>query len=213
MNNAKKLICVICLIQIILFSCVTSGELKFNSEEWKSSNDGIYANTRFKMVDNIIRSKILLGKTLEEVIILLGEYDFIFDTNHIRYSLGLKPYSVSILFTGEKVLDIELTDGKVTRVKKNNEYNYPKKDFNKYDWEEYAGARFTMSEDIINKNMLIGKTREEVIELLGEKECTIGDYFIKYYLGFASYYLSIDPQILYITFENDKVIKVIQYES
>jgi hypothetical protein len=125
----------------------------------------------------------------------------------------LKPYSITILFTGEKVLDIELIGGKVVRVRKNNEYNYPKKDFNKYDWEEYIEARFTMSEYIINKKILIGKTREEVVELLGENGYVIGNYFIKYYLGFAPYYLSIDPQILYITFENDRVIKVIQYES
>jgi hypothetical protein len=63
MKNEKKSICIISLLQIILFSCVTSGELKFNSEEWKSSKGGIYTNTRYKMIDSIIRSKILLGET------------------------------------------------------------------------------------------------------------------------------------------------------
>lgn len=45
---------------------------------------------------------------------------------------------------------------------------YPNIDFNKQKWDENQEKRYKMSKDIIKSEMLIGKTKEEVIELLGK---------------------------------------------
>ncbi len=70
-----------------------------------------------------------------------------------------------------------------------------------------------MSKDIINSKMLIGKTKSEVIELLGNDFSTYDDNHIIYDLGFVPGLLTIDPDILDIYFNEDKVIRVEQHEE
>jgi hypothetical protein len=210
-----KQIYLIFIVLILCASCTTSNRLVFNSEDWRINNELSSRIIRYKMVDNIIKTKLLIGKTLYEVINILGNYDIIFDNNHIRYTLGTNPNSIIAFTKGFSVLDIELENDIVINAKKNGEFNYIKKKFNKHDWELFVESRFTMSEDIIKINLLIGKTMEEVIEILGDKECIIREDigYIRYYLGFVPRLFAIDPDVLGITFENGKVTKVVQYET
>ncbi len=67
-----------------------------------------------------------------------------------------------------------------------------------------------MSEDIIDSKMLIGKTKEEIIELLGQNFYSISENHIAFELGFIPRLINIDPDALNIYFENEKVIKVEQ---
>jgi hypothetical protein len=203
------------MVLIICTSCTTSNKLVFNSEDWKINNEFSSKIIRYKMIDNIIKTKLLIGKTLYEVINILGDYDFIFDNNHIRYTLGTNPDSIISLLKGFSVLDIELENNIVISVKKNSEFNYIKKIFNKSDWELFVESRFTMSENIIKSKLLIGKTMDEVIELLGDKECIIREDigYIEFYLGFVPRLFAIDPHVLGLIFENGKVIKVVQRET
>ena len=90
---------------------------------------------------------------------------------------------------------------------------YPKKDFNKEKWDTNIEQRYEMSKDIIKSEMLIGKTKEEVIEILGQDYYEGGKDIIYYYLGFVPALFNIDPDILDIYFENGKVIKVSQHTS
>jgi len=90
---------------------------------------------------------------------------------------------------------------------------YPKKDFNKQEWETNIEERYIMSENIIDSEILIGKTKKEVIELLGSDYYTYGEEHISYYLGFVPGIVNIDPDVLDIYFENGKVIKVSQHET
>ena len=214
MKIAIKPIYLIVVFHLIFLSCSTSKKL-FNSDEWKINNEFTAKTIRYKMVDDIVKSKVLVNKTLDETLDLLGDYDFIFDNNHIRYTLGFNPDSKSLLglLNGYSVLDIELNNNIVVKVKKNSEYHYIKKNYNKSDWESFIEARFTMSENITKKKILIGKSMEEVIELLGEKECIIGEDFIKYYLGCVPRPICIDPDMLLILFNDGKVIAVTQYEA
>jgi hypothetical protein len=89
---------------------------------------------------------------------------------------------------------------------------YPKEKFNQAKWSENEDERYKMSKNIISSNMLIGKTKEEVEELLGDstKYYSTGRGCIGYYLG---YIWNIDPEVLEICFENGVVIKVRQYTS
>ncbi len=70
-----------------------------------------------------------------------------------------------------------------------------------------------MSKDITKSEMLIGKTKSEVIEILGDEENKMTDDTWHYYLGFVPRFLSIDPDIIIIRFENNQVVEVTQRET
>lgn len=90
---------------------------------------------------------------------------------------------------------------------------YPKIDFNQQKWTENTEERYKMSDDIIKNKILIGKTKSEIIELLGEDFYKYDENHIAYDLGFVPGLFNIDPDVLDIYFENGKVIKVGQHET
>ena len=214
--------CFIKLISSLLFlgtvflgSCTTSqkkGEV--NLSEWKSIQ-----NERYKMAGNIVKTKFLVGKTKEEVAELLGNADFVFDDENIRYYLGFNQDSKNVFYVykiisfGEDVLDILFGNNMVVEVIINRRYYYPQKVFNQHDWEKYADSRFTMSSFIIKRRILMGKTKDEVFNILGSQECIVGQNMIEYNIGFIPGPFNIDPEVLQIIFENEKVIKVTQRET
>mgnify|MGYP000558835607 FL=1 len=90
---------------------------------------------------------------------------------------------------------------------------YPTSDFDKDEWNSNVEERFIMSEDIIESEILIGKTREEVIQMLGNDFITNNESEITYELGHVPGLFNIDPDYLDIKLENGKVISVNQYEG
>jgi hypothetical protein len=90
---------------------------------------------------------------------------------------------------------------------------YPNIDFDKQKWEENQEKRYKMSKDIIKSEVLIGKTKAEVIELLGEDYHTYDEDHIAYDLGFVPELFNIDPDVLDIYFENGIVVKVGQHRT
>jgi hypothetical protein len=90
---------------------------------------------------------------------------------------------------------------------------YPTSDFDKNEWNSNVEERFKMSEDIIESEILIDKTREEVIEILGNDFITNNESEITYELGHVPGLFNIDPDYLDIKLENGKVISVKQYEG
>ena len=90
---------------------------------------------------------------------------------------------------------------------------YPKAEFNKQKWESNKDERYKLSNDIIKSELLIGKTKDEVINLLGNDFYKYDDNHIAYDLGFVPGLFNIDPDVLDIYFENGKVIKVGQHET
>lgn len=90
---------------------------------------------------------------------------------------------------------------------------YPTSDFDKNEWNSNVEERFIMSEDIIESEILIGKTREEVIQMLGNDFITNNESEITYELGHVPGLFNIDPDYLDIKLENGKVISVNQYEG
>ena len=90
---------------------------------------------------------------------------------------------------------------------------YPKTDFNKQEWNENKEERYKMANDIIKNEILIGKTRVEVIELLGDDYYSHDESHIVYNLGFLPGLFNIDPDVLDIYFEKGKVIKVEQHKT
>lgn len=90
---------------------------------------------------------------------------------------------------------------------------YPKRDFDKDKWSVDKETRYEMSNDIINNNLLIDKTKDDVINILGDEENCFNDDIWCYYLGFVPRLLSIDPDVLEIKFKDGKVVEVTQRET
>ena len=90
---------------------------------------------------------------------------------------------------------------------------YPKEAFNRLEWINNPQERYEMSENIIESNMLIGKPKDEVIKLLGRNYFTYNEAHIAYELGMPPGLFRLDPDVLDIHFENNKVVKVGQHES
>ena len=86
---------------------------------------------------------------------------------------------------------------------------HPKEEFSKEKWDNNIEKRYVMSKDIMKNKILIGKTKDEVIELLGDGFREHNEKHISYYLGYLPG-MSLDPDILEIFFENDRVVKVSQ---
>jgi hypothetical protein len=86
---------------------------------------------------------------------------------------------------------------------------YPKEKFDNIKWKTNIEERYRMSEDIIKNYILIGRTKSEIIELLGDEFYVHSDGAISYYLGFVPP-IKMDPDILTIYFEDGLVVKVIQ---
>lgn len=88
----------------------------------------------------------------------------------------------------------------------------PNYTFDKDEWFKDKEKRYELSKDIIESHLLIGKSKIEVIEILGiELNCEENDVW-SFYLGFKPG-LGIDPDFLRITFKEGKVIKVEQEEG
>ena len=90
---------------------------------------------------------------------------------------------------------------------------YPSSDFDQNDWNSNVQERYKMSSDIINSKLLIGKTREEVIQILGNDFSSDDETELIYELGFVPSLFNIDPDYLEINLENGIVKGVHQYEG
>ena len=86
-------------------------------------------------------------------------------------------------------------------------------EFDEAGWNTNVYERYRMSRDIISSEMLIGKTLEEVIEILGDEVSMNGEEHVVYYLGFVPSILAIDPDVLDIYFRNGQVTKVEQHRT
>lgn len=80
----------------------------FNQAEWISDHEN-----RFEMTDDLISSKILIGKTKDEVKKFLGDDFYLYDENHWGYDVGLVPRMFSV---DPDILDIYFKDGHVEKV-------------------------------------------------------------------------------------------------
>ena len=82
---------------------------------------------------------------------------------------------------------------------------YPKEEFDQVKWQENIEERYRMSNHIIKNDILIGKTKEQIVELLGDDFYKRENNSIGYYLGFV---VGIDPDVLVIYFEDNIVVRV-----
>lgn len=86
---------------------------------------------------------------------------------------------------------------------------YPERPFQSEKWKKDPEKRFELSEDLIERNLLIGLNKQQVEQLLGKTE-SANETEWSYYIGFVPRFGSIDPDIIEITFKNGVVIQVKQ---
>lgn len=89
---------------------------------------------------------------------------------------------------------------------------------NKFDqttWKVYPSKRYKMRKDIIESELLIGKTKQEVIRLLGKSEASnlTGKDHLIYSLGDVPSFFDSEEEQLIVIFENDLANKVIYTEE
>lgn len=91
-------------------------------------------------------------------------------------------------------------------------FHYQEKDFSSTRWHSDVENRFELSKKLIDSNLLIGKTKKQVEQILAKIEHFKVDEWV-YELGFVPCPGNIDPDILVVIFKNGKVIKVSQSNS
>jgi amino acid transporter len=84
---------------------------------------------------------------------------------------------------------------------------YPERDFDKTKWETDIERRYEMTDDLVKNRKLIGKTKEEIKELLGQEGVSFDGSRWTYYIGFKPSLFGIDPDVLEIEFKEGKVSK------
>ncbi len=87
--------------------------------------------------------------------------------------------------------------------------------FNEQQWRSERTTRYKLAEDIMESELLIGKTKQEVIALLGSPSPSTltGNDHLVYALGKPPSFLESKAEKLVIVFENSFAIEVIHLQE
>lgn len=86
-------------------------------------------------------------------------------------------------------------------------------EFSGEKWQNHPRARHLMIDDITEEYMLIGITKSEVINLLGEGDYPYADAGGLDLIDYYTYDGFIDPIMFTVVFENDEVVDVYKYSE
>ena len=88
---------------------------------------------------------------------------------------------------------------------------YPNRRFDSKVWMADSDRRYEYTHDLIDRKLLLGKTREQVEQILGENSDT-SHAELYYYIGFRPELTGIDPSSIIIDFKQGKVDTVIEHD-
>ena len=90
---------------------------------------------------------------------------------------------------------------------------YPNQDFNKQKWFGDKEKRYELSKDIISSKMLIGKTKLQVRQILGDEDDNKESFNVwTFGLGVRPALFNIDDSYLQVEFNSNKVVTVEQHK-
>lgn len=90
---------------------------------------------------------------------------------------------------------------------------YPNRDFNKQKWFDNQDKRYELSKDIITSKMLIGKTKLQVRQILGDEGENKESFNVwTFGLGVRPKLFNIDDSYLQVEFDSNKVVNVQQHK-
>jgi hypothetical protein len=83
--------------------------------------------------------------------------------------------------------------------------------FNQKDWHNDPTQRHKLVDDLLDRELLKGKTKTEVISFLGQPNSkdSLGKDIFLYNLGSPPSFTKSAPEQLLVVFENQKVLKVV----
>ena len=82
-------------------------------------------------------------------------------------------------------------------------------------WQSEPTSRYKLADDIIESQLLIGKTKAEVLELLGAPSSTsvMKEGSLIYNLGKPASFFEPKMEFLLVVFKNQKVVEVTQLQE
>jgi amino acid transporter len=89
---------------------------------------------------------------------------------------------------------------------------YPNHDFDKQKWGDDLDKRYELSKDIIDSKMLIGKSKAQVRQILGNEDNSDSLNTWVFGLGVRPELFNIDDSYLQVEFDNGKVVNVEQHK-
>lgn len=88
-----------------------------------------------------------------------------------------------------------------------------KKSFNKNQWKQSTEGRNKMSDDLLEKKIVLRKNKSTVIALLGKPNRYAQDSQWVYDIGRNPKFLHLDESSIFITFKDNRVVSAIQYDD
>ena len=111
---------VICILLVVLIIKASTyyPDRKFTRKEWMVNPD-----ERYTLTKKLISSKMLIGKTREEVLRILGEgaQNYESDSTTLYYSIGFIPAFMDTHNFSPSLLYVKLNEGRVTEVSQDHE--------------------------------------------------------------------------------------------
>lgn len=193
------------IITLLFSSCKT----RSIEDSWKTD-----VNNRGEYVNKIIDNNMLIGLAKNELINELGKPDITYSNdNMVVYVCKKRTDIITKIFFNENFrfyanLVINFDNDIVKKVYLDFN-NYIRHSFTKEEWKTKQYQRYEIVDDLLKKNNnLIGLTKEQVVDLLGEPEnitrkSNKTDSYMEYSL--SSYGLEIN--LLTIILEEGKVVK------
>lgn len=79
-------------------------------------------------------------------------------------------------------------------------------------WKDQPTARYKLADDIIERDVLIDKTKKEIVAMLGlpNDYSLEGNVFFSYYLGEKPSFSDSEKRYLILNFTNDRVVEVVE---
>ena len=89
---------------------------------------------------------------------------------------------------------------------------YPNRDFDKKAWLTDSDKRYEYTHDLISSKLLIGKSKVEVVQMLGKTDTTQTNE-LYYYIGYRPVFTGIDPSNIEVDFRKGKVNNVEEHDK
>ena len=89
---------------------------------------------------------------------------------------------------------------------------YPNRDFDKKAWLTDSDKRYEYTYDLISSKLLIGKSKIEVVRMLGKTDTTQTNE-LYYYIGYKPVFTGIDPSNIEVDFRKGKVNNVEEHDK
>ena len=112
-----------------------------------------------------------------------------------------------LLTWGITIFSAPLVYGVVVLVWMEGVEYYPNRDFDQKAWKADSDSRYEYTHDLIKSKTLVGKSRPQVLKILGDNGDT-SQAELYYYIGCRPEITGIDPSNIVVNFKNGKLTRL-----